>query len=342
MPRSVTTSGGGSGAGDPHPSRTLDASFPRGLGNYARLMPHRRVWMPLLLALLASPVLAAGGKAAPPTPQREEEPLPWMEGPTKMVLGHALTLDLPQGFAALPREPAKKLMERNGNFFNDNLLAVVTAPEAQWFVSLRYIDDGYVRDDEAEKMDPVAILEAIQEGVEEANKVRKERGFSAFHISGWTDVPRYERASHHVIWGTRGHSDNGTTLNYTTRILGRGGLVSMTLVGSPEVVEANKPQLTTLIGATRWDPGARYEDFQQGKDRVAEYGLAALVAGGAGAAALKLVKVGLLAKFGTKLLALLIAGKKLIFVAVAGWAALLKRLFGKKAAQPAPSEPPPA
>src|SRR5262249_61752461 len=86
---------------------------------------------------------------------------------------------------------------------------------------------------------------------------------------------------------------------------------------------------------TRWDPGARYEDFQEGKDRVAEYGLAALVAGGAGAAALKLVKVGLLAKFGTKLLALLIAGKKLIFVAVAGLAALVKRPVGKKAAPPA-------
>lgn len=291
--------------------------------------------------LLAANAQAAGAKEAQ-TPPKDDAPLEWLEGPTKLILGNKLTLDLPQGFIALPRQPAKKLMELNGNFFNDNLLGVVSVPDANWFITVRYIDDGYVRDDEAEKMDPDAILEALREGAEEQNKVRKEHGFDPFTVEGWTDLPRYERPTHHVIWGTKASTVHGISNNFTTRVLGRYGLVAMTLVGSAEAVDSNKPQLTSVIGAIHWDPGAKYEDFQEGKDKVAEYGLAALVAGGAGAAALKLVKVGLLAKFGAKLLALVVAGKKLILVALAGLAAFLKRLFGKKesAPVPPPAEPP--
>jgi uncharacterized membrane-anchored protein len=294
----------------------------------------------LVALLLAGPAVAGGDKNGVPAPAKDDGPPSWLEGPTKLVLGHALTLELPKGFIALAREPAKKLMERNGNFFNDNLLGVVSAPDAEWFVTVRYIDDGYVRDDEAEKLDPDAILDALKEGAQESNKIRKEKGFDPFTVEGWTDLPRYEKPTHHITWGTKLSSVHGTSNNFTTRVLGRYGLVSMTLVGGADAVSANKPQLTTLIGATRWDPGAGYEDFQEGKDRVAEYGLAALVAGGAGAAALKLVKVGLLAKFGAKILALLIAGKKLIIVAVVGLLALLRRLFGKKPAADVPTEPP--
>ena len=98
----------------------------------------------------------------------------------------------------------------------------------------------------------------------------------------------------------------------------------------------SKLEAATLLGVTHFDSGARYEDFDEKSDKVAEYGLAALVAGGAGAAALKLAKVGLLAKFGGKILALLIAGKKVLvaaFIALGAWA---KKFFGKKTP---PAEP---
>jgi hypothetical protein len=76
---------------------------------------------------------------------------------------------------------------------------------------------------------------------------------------------------------------------------------------------------------------------------VAEYGLTALVLGGAGLAALKVAKVGLLAKFGAKLLALLIALKKAILLVLAGLAAWLKKVFGSKkvSTTPVATVPPP-
>ena len=282
------------------------------------------------LCLLAAP-LARGAGA-----EEKKEPLPWEAGPRRITLGHDLTLELPQGYIALQRDAARKLMDRMGNLSNENMIGLVTRPDASWFISLRYVDDGYVRDDEADKLDSDAILGAIREGTEETNKLRQERGFLPVKVEGWTDLPRYERAKHQVIWGTRLSTTKGVSLNYTTRVLGRRGLASITLVGDPTEVPAAKPDLDHILNAVGFDPGARYEDFQEGKDKVAEYGLAALIAGGAGAAALKLAKVGLLAKFGAKLLALLVAGKKLVIVALAGLAALLKKLFGKKAAPDVP------
>jgi uncharacterized membrane-anchored protein len=124
----------------------------------------------------------------------------------------------------------------------------------------------------------------------------------------------------------------------------------------PETIEASKVDGLALLRATTFKPGARYEDFDKKSDKVAEYGLAALVLGGAGAAALKLAKVGLLAKFGGKLIAILIAAKKLVVVFFVGVGAWLKKVFGRRRAnenlvappptavpfQPPPSMPPPA
>jgi uncharacterized membrane-anchored protein len=85
--------------------------------------------------------------------------------------------------------------------------------------------------------------------------------------------------------------------------------------------------MALLEGAT-FASGATYADYAKG-DRVAEYGLAGLVAGGAGLGAA--AKMGVLAKLGKGLVALLVAGKKLIAVVVIGIVALFRRLFGNRA-----------
>jgi len=80
------------------------------------------------------------------------------------------------------------------------------------------------------------------------------------------------------------------------------------------------------------------------RDKVAEFGLAGLIAGGVGLGALKLAKIGLIAKFWNVILGVLIAAKKAVFVAFAAAAAYFKRIFGgkKKSAAPDMAGPPPA
>ena len=69
-----------------------------------------------------------------------------------------------------------------------------------------------------------------------------------------------------------------------------------------------------------FNEGYRYAEFNAKTDRMAEYGLGALIAGGVAA------KLGL---FG-KLFALLIAFKKIIIVGLIAVGGYLVKMFGKK------------
>jgi uncharacterized membrane-anchored protein len=255
--------------------------------------------------------------------------MPWQAGPRTLDLGHSLDLALPEHYAFLGMPHAGELMKKIGNFHNENLVGVVVPDDdAEWFVSIRYDEVGYVKDDE--KIDSNELLQAIKEGTEEANKERVAAGFKALNIEGWSQEPAYDRGKHHLVWGITAASQDGKSINYNTRVLGRRGYVSINLVTAPETAAEYRPHATALLAATTFRPGARYEDFDSKLDKVAEYGLTGLILGGAGLGAAKLVKLGFFAKFWNVILAGLIAMKKGVIFVVAGIAALLKKIFGRK------------
>ena len=74
------------------------------------------------------------------------------------------------------------------------------------------------------------------------------------------------------------------------------------------------------MASTNFIYGNRYEDFDESNDKIAEYGIAGLIAGGV------LAKTGLLAKLGFFLLKM---WKAIAFAIVAGFGAF-KKFFGKK------------
>ena len=82
-------------------------------------------------------------------------------------------------------------------------------------------------------------------------------------------------------------------------------------------IEKKAPEIVKMVEFTE---GNRYADYQKGTDKVAAYGLAALVAGGIAAKA-GLFKV---------LLGLLIAGKKFLIIGLVAAVALAKKLVGRK------------
>jgi uncharacterized membrane-anchored protein len=106
-----------------------------------------------------------------------------------------------------------------------------------------------------------------------------------------------------------------------------------------EKAEATK--LMEMNGSFYNDNLPRYADFQEGTDKVAEFGLAGLVLGGAGMGAAKLAKVGILAKLEKFFVAILLAGKKLIIPLLIALGALFSKLFGGKKTEGAapPSNP---
>jgi uncharacterized membrane-anchored protein len=81
-------------------------------------------------------------------------------------------------------------------------------------------------------------------------------------------------------------SNNESIINYTVRILGRSGYESAILVSDPEQLEGDVRAFKAALQGFNFNSGERYSEFKPG-DRVAEFGLAALVAGGAAAIATK-------------------------------------------------------
>ncbi|RYE86172.1 MAG: DUF2167 domain-containing protein, partial [Myxococcales bacterium] len=258
-------------------------------------------------------------------------------GPQDVDLGESLVLAVPRGQGLIESKQAKEMLQKGGTKNTDGVLGIVVPFKdgSDWIVVIKYSGDGYVKD--SEDLDAREIFDAIKEGTEELNAERAKQDLPQLFVDKWFEPPRYDRSKHHMIWGLQGHTnEDGDLINYNTHVLGRRGFVSLNLVTAPDVFAKDRAEAAPLLDRITFRPGDRYEDFKDGTDKVAEYGLAGLVLGGVGLGAAKLVKVGLLAKFGKVILVGLVAGKKFIVAAVIGLGALLKRWFGRKHDGPTP------
>ena len=97
----------------------------------------------------------------------------WRAGPLTLDLGHDIALALPERHAFLGGAEAAKLLEKNGSFHNEDLLGLVVgrSENEKWFVTIRYDEEGYVKDTESINADE--LLTAIKDGTEEANEERE-------------------------------------------------------------------------------------------------------------------------------------------------------------------------
>jgi len=292
-------------------------------------------------ALAAPEPPASSAAPAPSANDAESGPSPWQAGPASLELDHGIKLELSAAYRFLPKEPAKKVLEGNGNYHNENLLGLAASADGthDWFAVLTYDEEGYIKDDE--KIDADELLSGMRDGVKELNEERQKHGFKPLTVDGWSDPPRYDRSQHELVWALVVSDADGKSVNYNTRVLGRRGYVSLDLVTDPEKLPAHRADASALLAGTHFVNGARYQDFDAKKDKVAEYGLAGLIMAGAGLGAAKLVKIGLLAKFWKVILALIIAGKKAVAAAVLAGLAFFKRLFGAKKKDEPEVAPPP-
>ena len=269
--------------------------------------------------------LACASTASAQTSVAEQfSALPWEEGPTTANLGGIAQIDVPEGFQFVGKPAAGKFMELMQNPSDGKELGVLLHSESFWFVVFEFSERGYVKDDDR-NLDADAILANIREGTEEANKVRRERGWSTMDIVGWHQAPFYDPATNNLTWAIRGASDGDETINHATRLLGRRGVMNADLVVSPEKIGAALPEFNAMLGQFSFTAGNRYAEFTRG-DKVAEYGLAGLIVGGTGVA---LVKSGLLQKFWK----LIVFG----FLALAGAAKKLLAGFGRQSDAPQPN-----
>lgn len=268
-------------------------------------------------------VLAMAVASAFPVSAQEADRIAWKFGPTTVDLGRdTAQVALPEGYRFANAEDTRRLMKALGNTVDDSEVGMITplAEDQDWILVFEYHPDGYVKDDDRNEIDKDAILESYKEGTEAANEQRKKAGVPGLHVTGWFEEPRYDARTHNLVWAMKARSDDGSeVVNYNVRLLGREGFMSVTLVDEPGRLAQSKPEVEKLLADFSYKTGKSYAEFVPG-DKVAKYGLVALVAGGAGAAASKLGLFAVLAKFFGKL------GKAAVLLVV-GAIAGIRRLF---------------
>lgn len=294
-----------------------------------------------LLVLLTLVVLRPAAAALTPAAQQELQAAnqaaqaALQKGPQDIKLIDQAVLKLPVGYGFIPKAQADRLMQAYGNGNDpDRLGLVVPLDDRDWLIDLEYLKSGYIKDDDAKHWDVDQLLQNIKDGTEEANKDRVTRGFPELEIVGWVQKPEYTESSHELIWSIQGRhkgdQPGADNINYNTYMLGREGYISMDMITSLVEVQAYSADARNLLGDLSFDSGKRYQDFDSSTDKVAEYGLAALVGG---IAIKKLGLFALIASFFIKIWKLILVG----FFAVS---AAVRKFFKKRKDELLPPPPP--
>ena len=276
----------------------------------------------LLLLTLLLPFAAHAQRDADAIMQ-ELGKLAWQRGPAQGSIGATAKIRIPEGYAFLDEGNTRRFLELMGNPPRDKHFML--APQnISWFAVFSFDAVGYVKDDE--KIEPEALLDSLKKGDERSNEERKRLGMTAIYTDGWHVPPHYDAESKRLEWSMRLRDEQGGThVNYTSRLLGRTGVMSAVLVSAPATLDRDVADYKSALRGFEFATGERYAEFKPG-DRVAEYGLGALVLGGAAAAA---AKTGLFKALGKFLWLIAAGGLALVWP-------LMKRLFARKQSPPPP------
>jgi uncharacterized membrane-anchored protein len=274
----------------------------------------------------------AAKKKAEPAPSDEDAKIAEFESQLNFKRGRielpggVAALDVPEGFRYLPPEQVDKIladawgnppgMKTLGMLFPTD---VSPLKEGGWGVVITYSDDGHVDDSDAASIDYDALLKQMKEESEADNREREKEGYEPGTLVGWATPPHYDQASHKLYWAREFNFRNApeNTLNYDIRVLGREGVLSLNAVAGMSKLPDIEGRMKEVMSFADFKPGRRYADYSSSTDKLAAYGIGALVAGKVAA------KVG----FFKLILGGLLAAKKLVVVAFAAVAGFFARLF---------------
>jgi uncharacterized membrane-anchored protein len=249
---------------------------------------------------------------------KEIEALPWVRSPAKVAITNRANLALEKDIGFLDATGSASYLKLSGNL-PDGENYILRHNEIGWWAVYNFSDIGYVKDDE--KIDADALLEQLKAQDEFANEERKNLGMEPLTTKGWAVAPYYDPQTKFLEYGLIVGSSTGDNINYRMRILGRRGVMDATLVTTKETLQTDLASFRQANKAFAFNPTESYAAYTDG-DAVSEYGLAALVSGGAVAVA---AKKGLFAG----LLILLAKFWKLIAIGVVVFGAAIKRFFGR-------------
>ena len=278
-----------------------------GKSNGESPMRHLAAMLAVVLLWAAPGLSFAQSEEAPAEEQSPFARLPWEFGPSTGKIGTRATIEIPEGYAFLGVEGTKGFNEIAENPPTGMDEYIVAPTDLRWVAFFNFSEVGYVKDDE--KLDPDDILLSIREVTKAGNVEREKRGWDTMKILGWSFEPQYDEQINALEWAilAQMQQSGSQVVNYNTRLLGRRGVMEVVVVSSPETLTASIADFKELVPGYEFSAGEKYAEFREG-DHVAEYGLAALITGGAAAVAAKKGWLAAIGVFLVKMWKLLVIG----------------------------------
>jgi uncharacterized membrane-anchored protein len=234
-------------------------------------------------------------------------------------------LNVPQGFKYLNADQSNFVLhELWGNPPRQDVLGMLfpesTGPytDSSFAFVITYKAIGYVKDEDADKIDYDEMLKDMQKEEKEVNLERNKNGYSTIHIVRWAQKPFYDKTNRVLHWAKELEfgDQEAHTLNYEIRILGRKGILSMNAIASMNEMPLVKRDIDKVLHMASFTEGNKYSDFDSNIDEVAAWTIGGLVAGKV------LAKVGLFAFLGKFL--------KVILIGLAALGGAIVKLFKRK------------
>jgi uncharacterized membrane-anchored protein len=252
------------------------------MGTFINGAKLRHFWV--LVAVVAGLSFSAPSLAQDDSQGKQIRELDWKLEPAVGSIAGKATVPLTGGLRFLDSGPTDKIMTLTGNLpRKDSYL--LGRNDLGWFAVFDFVPEGYVKDDE--KINAQELLDVLKEGNRESAEERKRRGLPSLALEGWQVSPRYDEENKRLEWATLLRAENGEkVVNYSTKLLGRRGYTSAILVSDPQNFEQDVKEFKVALKGIQYVPGETYAEWKPG-EKVAAYGLGALIVGGAAAVATK-------------------------------------------------------
>ena len=238
-------------------------------------------------------------------------------------------LEVPESFYYLNAQDAERvLVDVWGNPPGQNTLGMLFPAEMTpfdadaWGVTIEYEEDGYVSDADAGDIDYSDLLKQMKDDTAASSKERVKQGYETIELVGWASPPFYDTEAKKLHWAKeiKFGDYEVNTLNYNIRVLGRRGVLVLNFIADMSQKEIIDQNLDSVLAMADFNAGSQYADFDPDIDKVAAYGLGALVAG----------KV--MAKTGILAIVIIFLKKFGVFIVI-GLGALIKGVFFRKKPQ---------
>lgn len=193
----------------------------------------------------------------------------WVQGPQKASMGTIADINIPDGYRLADVHGARMILGTLNSPIPDDLAGILVPATGKWMATLEYSPSAYVKNPDVRQIDSKPVLTQI------LNQIEKQAQGSVTSMS-WQTQPSYDAARHLLEWSLLVVTPTSKILNQTAAILGRHGVLQVTIAYPASL--AGAPSLKQVAGYLAFKNGERYADYKVG-DKIAEAGLAELISG---------------------------------------------------------------